>query len=122
MKKVVRFGLKNITEKCVITRQENYQKVERQLSQKPEIKNRLRFEKVDRKVNSNLENFSQKNSRLLIEKGTTLFFNYVEKSLCIMARKTNTNLKVNECAFHDSFFVFSISNIAKTLTGIALIL
>ncbi|EJI1278550.1 hypothetical protein NDZ80_001915 [Vibrio vulnificus] len=84
MKKVVRFGLKNITEKCVITRQENYQKVERQLSQKPEIKNRLRFEKVDRKVNSNLENFSPKNLRLLIEKGTTLFLNLVAKSVCFL--------------------------------------
>lgn len=105
MKKVDRFGLKNITSKCVIDRQENYQISEGQFIEKVEITNGLGFKKVNRKVNPNLENFSQKIYRLLIEKRKTLFFNLVAKSLCILARKTNTNLKVNECAFHDSIFV-----------------
>ncbi|HHG3569266.1 hypothetical protein HYN36_17385 [Vibrio parahaemolyticus] len=50
MKKVERLGLKNITSKCVIDRQENYRKREGQLIEKVEIKNRVRFEKVDQKV------------------------------------------------------------------------
>lgn len=63
-----RFGLKNITSKCVITRQENYRKREGQLIEKVEIKNRFGFEIVDRKVKPNVENFYSKNVRLLIEK------------------------------------------------------
>lgn len=100
----------------------NYQKREGQLFQKVEINNRTSLKKVVRKVNSNLENFLQKIYRLLIEKGTTLFFHYVEKSLCIIARKTNTILDCNECVYHDSFLVLWISKSTKTLTGIALTL
>ncbi len=55
-----RFGLKNITSKCVIDRQEIIQKREGQLFRKVEIKNRVRFEKVDQKDKRNLENFIQK--------------------------------------------------------------
>ncbi|HHY0528471.1 hypothetical protein [Vibrio parahaemolyticus] len=47
MKKVDRFGLKNITSKCVIDRQENYQISEGQFIEKVEITNGLGFKKVD---------------------------------------------------------------------------
>ncbi|WP_219588224.1 hypothetical protein, partial [Vibrio parahaemolyticus] len=56
------------SKKCVIKWQENYRKREGQLFQKVEIKNRIRFEKVDRKVKPSLEIFYSKNLRLLIEK------------------------------------------------------
>ncbi|TOD55381.1 hypothetical protein CGJ60_25065, partial [Vibrio parahaemolyticus] len=59
---------KNIKEKCVIDRQENYQISEGQLIEKVEIKNRFRFKKVVQKLNPNLEIFYSKNLRLLIEK------------------------------------------------------
>jgi hypothetical protein len=49
------------SKKCVIRRQNNYQKKERQLIEKVEIKNRIRFEKVVRKFKPNLTAFDQKN-------------------------------------------------------------
>ncbi|MCF9742830.1 hypothetical protein J7943_13495 [Vibrio parahaemolyticus] len=66
MKKVDRFGLKNITSKCVIDRQENYQISEGQFIEKVEITNGLGFKKVNRKVNPNLDYFYSKSFMVLI--------------------------------------------------------
>ncbi|PMM01345.1 hypothetical protein BCT63_02875 [Vibrio kanaloae] len=56
------------SKKCVITRQVNHQKIEMKLFEKVEIKNRLGFEKVAKKVNPNVEKFYSKYSTLLIKK------------------------------------------------------
>uniref|UniRef100_UPI000A71B7F5 hypothetical protein n=1 Tax=Vibrio harveyi TaxID=669 RepID=UPI000A71B7F5 len=61
--------------------QGNYQKVKGQLIKKVEIKNRFGFEKVDRTVKPNVENFYSKNVRLLIEKTDNTLHQFCRKKL-----------------------------------------